>query len=219
MKNSGTDKVRRLVESAILIAIGTVLSVLTPIQLPFGGSLTIASMLPLILIAYRYGTRWGLFSGFVYSLLQMLIGLKTVSAFFMPGDGQMLWYKALMVCLLDYVLAYTVLGLGGIFRGKKRAPVALCLGAIVAISLRYAAHIVSGAIFFGTWAEWFFTDVLSGAFGNYMLFHFSGFGLATIYSVIYNGAYMVPEIIITAIAAVVVGNIPAIAGPKHQGQN
>ncbi len=105
-------KTKRMVITAMLLAIGAVLSVFQPFQLPFGGGITLASMLPVVLIAFLYGTRWGLFSAFIFSLLQLLFGLKTVSAFFLPGDSQMVLYKALIVCLIDYILAYTMLGFG-----------------------------------------------------------------------------------------------------------
>ena len=203
---------QRLGLSAVFIALATVLSLFQPLRLPQGGGITIMSMLPIILIAYRYGVKWGLVSSIVFSVIQMLCGFNTVSSFFMPGDNQQIWWKAILICLIDYVIAYSVLCLGGLFRKRASAPVALTLGTIVAVSARYLAHIISGAIFFGSYAEWFFTDVMGGDFGAGMLSQYSGAGLAILYSVIYNGLYMIPEIIITAIGAAIVGNIPAIVG-------
>ncbi|MBO5715635.1 MAG: energy-coupled thiamine transporter ThiT [Clostridia bacterium] len=195
---------------AFAISISAICAVMPFLNLPFGGGFTIASMLPIIVIAYMYGTKWGLLTAFVYSIMQMLLGFNTVSAFFLPGDSQMLWYRAIIVCLIDYVIAYTVLGFGGIFRNKFGTRKALVLGSIFAISLRYIAHIVSGAIFFGTWAEWFFTQDGFPAWGEKILEIFSGGSLATVYSIIYNGTYMIPEIIITAIVACFVTRIPQI---------
>ncbi len=193
-------KTKRLVTTAMLIAVATALSVFQPFQLPFGGGITIASMMPIVIIAYCYGTKWGLFSAFIFSLLQMLLGLKTVTAFFLPGDSQMILWQAIIVCLLDYVVAYSVLGFGGIFKNKiKNDGVAICVGSIVALALRYITHIVSGAIFFGAWAEWFFTQEGFYAIGNTIMNTFSGASLSWIYSIFYNGTYMLPEIIITAI--------------------
>jgi len=77
-------KTKKLVTTAMLIAVATVLSIFQPFQLPFGGGITIASMMPLILLAFSYGTRWGLLSAFFFSLLQLLLGAKTVTAFFSP---------------------------------------------------------------------------------------------------------------------------------------
>ena len=198
-------KTKKLITSAMLIALATVLSVLQPFQLPFGGGITVASMMPIVIIAYVYGTRAGLFAGFVYSLLQLLLGAKTVAAFFLPGDSQMVLWQAVCVCLLDYIVAYTVLGFGGVFKGKiKSDAAAVCLGSVFALLLRYVTHIVSGAIFFGAWAEWFFTQEGFYAVGETIMRTFSGASLAWIYSVFYNGLYMLPEIAITAIVTPVV---------------
>lgn len=205
----------KLVVSALLIALSSVLSIFQPFALPQGGGITILSMLPIILVSYRYGMKWGLISSLAFSIVQMLLGFKTVSAFFMPGDNQQIWYKAIIICLLDYIVAYTVLCLGGIFRKKGNASVSLCLGAIVATSARYIIHIISGAIFFGEWAEWFFTDVMGGEFGASVISQYSGFSLALFYSIVYNGLYMIPEIILTAIGAFIVGKIPAIIGKSE----
>lgn len=204
----------RLVVSAVFIALASVLSIFQPFALPQGGGITILSMLPMVIIAYRYGVAWGLISSFVYSVIQMLLGFNTVSAFFMPGDNQQVWWKAILICFIDYILAYSAMCLGGLFRKKANASVAICTGSIVALSVRYLMHIISGAIFFGVWAEWWFTDVMGGEFGASVLETYSGFGLALFYSVIYNGLYMIPEIILTAIGGYIVGKIPAIVGKE-----
>ena len=103
-------KTKKLVVSAMLISIASVLSVIQPFSLPFGGGITIASMMPVCLIAFMYGTKHGLFCGAIYGLLQMLLGAKTVAAFFLPGDSQMTVFAALCVCFMDYILAFSVLG-------------------------------------------------------------------------------------------------------------
>ncbi len=208
----------RLVESALLIAIAAVIELISKalgLELPFGGTVTLASMFPIVLIAYKYGTKWGLLSGFTYSIVQMLLGVKVVSAMFLPGDGQMAVWQAICVCLLDYVLAYTVLGFGGIFKGKFKKPAGeLALGAFVALLLRYLVHIVSGAIFYGAWAEWFFSQEGFYSIGEKILNTFSGTSLSIIYSIFYNGLYMVPEIVITTVVAAILGAVPQITGKK-----
>lgn len=202
----------RLIESALLIAAGTVLSLFQPLQLPFGGGITICSMLPLVLIAYRHGTKWGVFSAFVFSIVQTLLGFKTVSAFFLPGESQMVIWQAVLVCLIDYILAYTVLGFGGIVRDRFRSPsAALTAGSVIAIFLRFVMHFISGSLFFGAWAEWFFSQESLGSFGAGVLESMSGAGLAMFYSLCYNASYLVPEMIITAVAAYAIGKIPYIA--------
>ena len=201
--------VTRLVETGVLLALATILSFIKPFALPFGGGITIVSMLPVILLSYRHGVKWGLFSAFIYSLLQIVTGMGTVKGFFVPEDYA-LW-AGIGIVLLDYVAAFTVLGFGGLFRNKLKAPLALCLGSIVALLLRYLMHIISGAIFFGAWAEWFFTQEGFYSIGSKILDSFSGSGLAIIYSIFYNGLYMIPELALTAIIAFVIGNVPYIA--------
>ena len=209
-------KTKRLTESAMLIALAVVLelvgkAVIPP--MPFGGQLTLVSMLPIVLISYRYGVKWGLISGFGYSLVQMALGAGTVTAAFQPGyfgDGTMIG-SALIMCVLDYVLAYTLLGLGGIFREKIRNKgAALMCGSLVALGARYVAHILSGYILFSGWAEWFFTQDGFPAWGANLVASLSPSVLGWVYSIVYNGMYMIPEIILTAIAAVLVARVPKI---------
>ena len=209
-------KTKRLTESAMLIAIAVVLelmgkSIIPP--MPFGGQLTFVSMLPIVLISYRHGTRWGLTCGFGYALVQMALGAGTVTAAFQPGyfgDGTMV-LNALIMCLLDYVLAYTLLGLGGIFRSRVREPgAALALGSVLALSARYLAHILSGWILFSGWAEWFFTQEGFPAWGSTLVQALSPQMLGLAYSAVYNGMYMIPEIILTALAATLIARVPKI---------
>lgn len=208
-------RTQRLIITALMLAIAFAIAwicqLIPFLSLPFGGGFTIASMLPIVVVAYMFGTRWGLLTGLVYAILQMMMGHSTVSGLFMPGsDSYMILYKALLVCLIDYLIAYTALGFGGIFRGMKSKAAALCLGSIVALALRYLAHIVSGAIFYTSWAEWFFGQE-GLPLGQTILANFSGTSLAVLYSIVYNGLYMIPEIVITAVAAIVVARIPMIA--------
>lgn len=84
------------------------------------------------------------------------------------------------------------------------------MGSVAALMLRYIIHIISGTIFFGAWAEWFFTQEGFYKIGQTILDTFSGNSLALVYSIFYNGLYMIPEIIITAVAAGVVGAVPVI---------
>ena len=215
-------KTKKLVTTAMLLAMAVLLSLVQVLKLPFGGSVTLVSMLPVVLIAYMFGTKWGLFSAFVYSLLQMLTGMDTVTAFFMPGDSQMLG-AALCVCLIDYILAYTMLGFGGIFKGKfKNGASELVLGVVVALALRYLMHIISGAIFFGAWADWFFGDSTGltqvaafKGFCTWVLSTFKGASLSVVYSIVYNGCYMIPEMIITVIVAPIIYKVLEKSGNKY----
>ncbi|MBQ7398586.1 MAG: energy-coupled thiamine transporter ThiT [Clostridia bacterium] len=213
-----TLKVRRLTESGMMIALATAISFVCslipvpPFNFPFGGGITIAGMLPIILIAYLYGTRWGLLTGFVYSLIQMLLGHSTVSSLFLPvEEGGMQLSAALLICVIDYVIAYTALGLGGVFRKPLNPVKALVLGSVVALATRYLCHIISGAIFYGAWAEWFFTlEGIYETIGKGILENVKGGSLALLYSIIYNGCYMIPEMIITPAVAAIIWRIPVL---------
>lgn len=214
------NKTKRLTESAMLIALAVVLELVGRMvipPMPFGGQLTIVSMLPIVVISYRYGVKWGLTAGFGYSLVQMALGAGTVTAAFQPGyfgDGVMLM-NAVIMCCLDYVLAYTLLGLGGVFRNKVEKPgISLMLGSLVALGGRYLAHILSGYILFSGWAEWFFTQDGFPAWGAELVASLSPNALGWVYSVVYNGMFMVPEMVLTAVAALLIARIPQIAETK-----
>ena len=104
-----------------------------------------------------------------------------------------------------------VLGLGGIFRNKIQNPgLSLMCGSLVALGARYLAHFFSGYILFGSYAEWFFTQEGFPAWGSGLVQSLSPTALGIVYSVVYNGMYMVPEMILTAIAAVLVARVPKI---------
>ena len=205
-----TNKTKRLTESAMLLSVAIVLELCSKMfipELPFGGQVTLVSMLPVVLISYRHGVKWGLVSGVAYAMIEMAIGAKTVTAAFQPGyfgDGVML-LNALIMCALDYLVAFTVLGLGGIFRDRiENRGKALCCGAIVALGCRYLAHILSGYILFAGWAEWFFTQDGFPAWGASLVASLNPTALGMLYSIVYNGMYMIPEMILTSVAAVLI---------------
>ena len=207
------NKTKRLTESAMLLAVAIVLELVSKMfipEMPFGGQVTMVSMLPVVLISYRHGVKWGLAAGAAYAMIEMVIGAKTVAAAFQPGyfgDGTMI-LNALTMCLLDYLAAFTVLGLGGAFRDRVKNPgMALCCGSILALSLRYLCHVLSGYILFSGWAEWFFTQEGFPAWGAALVASVSPGLLGLLYSLVYNGLYMVPEIILTALAAVLIGRV------------
>ena len=209
-------KTKQLTESAMLIAIAVVLELVGKMvfpPMPFGGQLTLVSMLPIVLVSYRHGVKWGQVTGLAYGLVQMALGAGTVTAAFQPGyfgDGTMIG-NAIVMCLMDYILAYTALGLGGCFRNRIQRPgTALMLGSLVALGGRYLAHILSGYILFSGWAEWFFTQDGFPAWGAALVGNLSANALGWVYSIVYNGMYMLPEMILTAVAAMLLGRISQI---------
>ena len=213
MQTNNISNTRRLTESAMLLALAIVLEVTAKLiipELPFGGQITFAAMLPVVVISWRHGLRWGFVAAFTYALLEMAIGMKTVSAAFLPGyfgDGAMI-FKALLMCLLDYVAAYTALGLGGLFRGRIQKPgLSLLLGSLVALGARYLMHILSGYILFAEYAAWFFTQDGFPAWGQQLVDSLSPNALAITYSAVYNGMYMLPELLITALLSLPIARL------------
>ena len=179
--NARFEKSRKLIECALLVAIASILSMIKLAQMPYGGSVTLASMLPIILIAYRNGLGWGLGSGFVYGIVQQLLGLKNLSYV-------TTWKSVLAVILLDYFIAFMVLGFGGIFRKSfKGQNTALAVGALLGGFLRYVCHVVSGAT---VWAG--LAIPTAAALG---------------YSLVYNATYMIPETIILVILSYYLGSL------------
>lgn len=211
-----TMKTRRLTESAMLIAVAVVLELLSKMfipGLPFGGQLTLVSMLPVVLISYRHGLKWGFCSAFAYALVEMALGMDNVTAAFQPdyfGEGVMI-ANALIMCFFDYVAAFTVLGLGGVFRNRIQNPgVSLMAGSLVALAGRYLCHIASGYILFSSYAEWFFTQEGFPAWGATLVEALDPGVLGLAYSVAYNGINMIPEMILTAAAALLLAKVPKV---------
>ena len=209
-----------LVESAIMIALALVLEFVAKMfvpEMPFGGQVTLASMFPIVLVGWKYGLGKGLVTGFVYSIAEMLVGVKTISALMMPTSEDYLGSltNVVLMFLFDYIIAFTVLGLGAIYKKSiKNNSVSLGIGAFTVVFLRYVSHIVSGYILYGAWAEWFFTQEGFYAWGQKIMETFSGNSLSLVYSIIYNGMYMIPEIIITTIVSFIIGKVPQITKTK-----
>ncbi len=167
-------KTKKLTTSAMLTALSVVLvfiSKLIPAPWLQGGSITIASMVPIIVISLVIDTKWGLLSGFVFSLIQMMTG-------FYPPPAQN-FISFFLVVMLDYILAFSLLGSAGFFYklfGRKKW--AIPLSGFIVTSIRYLCHIASGILIWHTYA---------------------GEQTVLAYAVTYNGSYMIPEIIITTI--------------------
>lgn len=169
-----TSKTRTMVECALMIALGTVLSNIKIYTMPNGGSITLFSMLPFILVSFRHGVKWGLFTGFVNSLLQMLLG------FWAPPTPGLLPLVGMI--LLDYVLAFMVLGLACVFaKPFKNRLVGVTVGTVAVCFGRFLCSFLSGVLIWGNLSD----------------------GLpAWTYSLGYNASYMLPETVLTAVAAV-----------------
>jgi thiamine transporter len=175
------NKTVRLTESAIMLALGTILSVLPIFNLPYGGSITVCSALPILVVAYRYGTAWGLFTGAAFGVLQMFLGMNNVMYFTTP-------LSIAAVILLDYVLAFAALGLGGAFRKRCTTQTAALLsGTLLYSVVRYTLHVLAGCT---VWAGLSIPD-----------------NAALIYSLAYNATYMLPETIVTLLGVTLISGV------------
>ena len=168
-----------IVECAILIAMAFALSFIKIIDMPYGGAVTAAIMVPIIVAGYRHGLKWGLLTGFTYSILQLLMGLANVSY-------ATSWVAAVAIILLDYVGAFTVLGLVGIFKKNKNQTPVLVIGAAVVCVLRYICHVITGC------TVWAGVSIPTAD------------GMA--YSLVYNAAYMIPETVVTVYVIALISN-------------
>ena len=172
------SKVRRLTECAILIAFTFVLHWVSQVipGMPQGGSVTLASLVPLLIISYRHGVKWGVFSATVFGLLRVMLSNNF-------GWVPPTFWNFAGVALLDYIVAFGVIGLADLFRKpfKNDKELGYAVSTIVVMFLRFLCHFASGILIWSAWAPegqpiW-------------------------LYSAIYNGSYMLPE---ASIAVVVI---------------
>ena len=173
MENTNHRTIRSLTEGAILIALAEVLSFLPLYKLPWGGSIDLA-MLPILLFACRWGFGPAMLVASAHAILQTLF----------EGGIAIGWESILG----DFLIAYAVLGLAGLFRGK------FYLGATVACAARFFVHYVVGATI---WAA-------------YMPPEFFGMTMTTpwLYSALYNGAYMLPDLLLVLAAYFLLSKTP-----------
>ena len=184
------SKTKKITVSAIMVALSIVLTLVSKvIPAPWlqGGSITIASAVPIILVSLILGWKWGLISSVAFSIIQMMTG------FYSPPTQTFIYF--VLVILFDYVLAFGVYGLAGIFYPLfKKRPWAIPLSGCIVMVLRFVCHIISGVLIWGVYAE-------------------EGQSVWQ-YSLLYNGTYMVPEIIITTIVLALL--IPFVRSMEKQ---
>jgi len=149
-----------LVEIAVMIALSAVLSQVTIFTMPQGGSVTAGSMVPILLVGLRHGTRWGVTAGVVLGILNLIIKPFSVHP---------------LQVLLDYPIAFGMLGLAGLAAGRSEM-VSSVVGAL-ALFGRFAAHVIAGVVFFAEYA---------------------GDQNVWLYSITYNGTFMLAEFVISA---------------------
>ena len=170
MKTNNKKNALVMCECAIMIALAAVLSFVKILELPYGGSVTAFSIVPIVIISYRHGVKWG----FVFSIIQLIQGASNLSY-------ATSFLAAVTIILFDYVIAFTVIGLAGFLRNKVSNPSAAAVtGTVGVCALRYICHVISGC------TVWAGVSIPSTD------------GL--LYSLSYNATYMIPETIINAAA-------------------
>jgi len=175
-------KTKKMTLSAVMIALSAVLSMVKVYELPLGGSITLLSMLPVAAVAICYGTKTGLFVSILYAFVQIALDLGKLMGY---GMTPLTWIGCL---LFDYIIAFGAIGLAGIF--KNKGTVGMCVGVATACIVRFISHFISGAIVFAVWCP-------------------EGWNVYW-YSVVYNGSYMLPEMIFTVIGAVLLFRLPQV---------
>ena len=163
-------RIRALTEGAMLVAAAQVLSYLKLYTFPQGGSVTPA-MFPILLYAVRWGLGRGLLAGFAYGTLQLIF------------DGAYAWGWQSM--LLDYLLAFTPLGLAGLFKGKAWG---IFPGTFIGCLGRFIVHHISGITIYRI-----IEPTAVPGFGT--------FDNAHLYSLVYNGSYMLPNMLLAMLLA------------------
>ena len=170
-----------LTECAIMLALSFALSCAKLFEMPMGGSVTIASMLPVMLISIKYGVSVGLATSFTYSLTQMLQALASANVFpYCETVG------TLVLCILfDYIVPFTLLGLAGLFHKlkiTKNTELNVYIGIISVVVLRFFSHFITGVAIWGQWAP--------DGMGKYL------------YSFLYNAGFLSLDFIICIVCAV-----------------
>ncbi|MBS6463655.1 MAG: energy-coupled thiamine transporter ThiT [Firmicutes bacterium] len=146
-KDPGTaSQTKQIAYAGVCISLSFALSYVKFFSLPQGGSVTFASLLPLMLYAYMFGARKGVFAGVIYGFLQFIQSPQ----FYQP-----------MQALIDYPIAFGAIGIAGISRrfhiadkkalGRWNVALEFSAGATIAVLLRYAAHFISGYFVFSSW--------------------------------------------------------------------
>lgn len=179
------EKTIKIAICAIMIALGTALSFIKLYDSPLGGSVTLFSMTPILFIGFKYGPAWGFSSAFVYSILQLLFGLSAVT--YVPTP------TGVAVCIiLDYIIAFTVLGITGFYKRKKINLLTVIIGSLNACILRFISHFLCGGII------WY--EITKNGAWNDTVFKYSKW----MYSFIYQCSYLAPETILVLAAATVI---------------
>lgn len=176
MPNKNGISTRMVAEAGLMIALAKILSFIKLFEMPMGGSVTLASMAPILFFAIRWGWKKGLLIGLVYGLVDYLLGGYTVHP---------------LQVLLDYPLAYMMLGFAGLQRASESDSFFSHLPSLIlAVALRLAMHVLSGCVFYST------IDFTEAGASLSQAFTLSNMGAGFVYSLQYNGAFLGADFLI-----------------------
>lgn len=172
-----------LAECAVMLALAFALSCAKLFEMPMGGSVTVASMLPIMLISVKYGVGIGLGTSFVYSLTQLMQAFASANVFPYCETAE-----TLAICILfDYIVPFTLIGLAGIFykmKLTKNVELNVYVGIISVVVLRFFSHFITGVAIWGQWAP--------EGMGKYL------------YSFLYNAGFLSIDFLICIVAAILI---------------
>lgn len=174
-----------LAESAIMVALSIAIfaiSDMLPWPYAYGGGFSLFGQVPIIIISYRHGLKNGVAAAFVLAIFEMIMGYKNFT--YVTGIA-----AYLIIALADYLIAFGCLGIGGMFKGKfgGKQSAELVTGGLIVCFIRFLCHFVSGVTVWTGYCP-------------------EGQAVA-LYSLTYNGSYMLIETILTVIGLFAVGKI------------
>ena len=177
------QNLRVTAECSVLLAMAIVFSFIIIWRMPMGGEITFVSMLPIMLAGFRNGPKAGLLTAFIYSLFQLAFAFVSGNVFVYCTTA----FTFIICVVFDYLVPFTGLGIACVFKNIKKDSVrfknaGIYFGVSCGIVLRFICHYITGVVIWGQWA---------GEEGPY------------IYSLLYNGTYLLPELLLTLLVCVI----------------
>lgn len=187
---SQMSRTAKLVEAAMMVGLSFALSAIPAFKLPYGGSATLFSTLPIILVGLRHGSKWGVATTTLYGFTQLLQGMGNIM--FLQTAGTML-----LCALLDYILPYTFLGFtGAIARRFKNNTIGVGVGIVATGAIRLLCSFLSGIILWSQYAP-------EGT-------------PVWVYSLTYNAGWCVPDVAMVLIAGIILSRVKILQLGKSQ---
>ncbi|MBR6502451.1 MAG: energy-coupled thiamine transporter ThiT [Clostridia bacterium] len=177
------NNIKNIALCGVMIALATGLSEIKIYHPPLGGGVTLLSMVPIAFLACMLDFKWGFIAAFAYSMVQLFMSMGEVMSWGLSAGAVAATF------VLDYVLAYTCLCICGIW--KNKGAKGIIAGVLLATTIRFLCHFMTGVYIFDIWAPDSWENIW-------------------VYSLCYNGAYMLPEIVLTCIGTTLLVKTKAI---------